>query len=249
MNFTIVDDELAILDGEEIVYVFERDSLSRAAYQYMIQWIQDKKSPENDPGTVWLEAEKTWDTLSPEIQATLIAIANKERQQAKDIRDGLLATLHEYQGVKRIKEAYADYISTCFSQLIYFNLTLLDGSRLGWNFVNFNVADTFLPHGEYTVPEILHHGKILCKPFTVTRNLDDDKFLGRTLFVLDEITHLEVHNLQQKLNLREVIARNFGLNLATQWTFDLEETSRFGDAVGTSTKKFVDRMLHETNLV
>ena len=116
MNFTIVDDELAILDGEEIVYVFERDSLSRAAYQYMIQWIQDTKSPENDPGTVWLEAEKAWDALSPEIQATLIAIANKERQQAKDIRDGLLATLHEYQGVKRIKEAYADCIRTCFSQ-------------------------------------------------------------------------------------------------------------------------------------
>jgi len=117
LNFTIVDNELAILRGGEVEYVFERESLSRAAYQYMIQWIQDKKSPEDDPGTVWLEAEKAWDALSPEIQATLMNIANKERQQALDIRDGLLATLHGYQGVKSIKDAYADCIRTCFSQL------------------------------------------------------------------------------------------------------------------------------------
>ena len=116
MSFTIIDNELAILRGGEVEYVFERDSLSRAAYQYMIQWIQGKKSPEDDPGTVWLEAEKAWDALSPEIQATLMNIANKERQQALDIRDGLLATLHEYQGVKKIKDAYAECIRTCFSQ-------------------------------------------------------------------------------------------------------------------------------------
>ena len=117
-SFTIIDNELTILRGGEVDYVFERDSLSRAAYQYMIRWIQDKKSPEDDPGTVWLEAEKAWDALSPEIQATLMNIANKERQQAIDIRDGLLATLHGYQGVKRVKDMYADCIRMCFSQLI-----------------------------------------------------------------------------------------------------------------------------------
>lgn len=115
LNFTIIDNELAILRGGEVDYVFERDSLSRAAYQYMIRWIQDKKSPEDDPGTVWLEAEKAWDALSPEMQGTLMNIANKERQQAIDIRDGLLATLHGYQGVKSIKDAYADCIRTCFN--------------------------------------------------------------------------------------------------------------------------------------
>ena len=116
MEFTMIDGELTILRDGEVEYVFERDSLSRAAYQYMIQWIQDKKTPADDPGTVWLEAEKAWDALSPEMQATLITIANKERQQACDIRDGLLATLHGYQGIKSIKDAYADCIRTCFNQ-------------------------------------------------------------------------------------------------------------------------------------
>ena len=116
-SFTIIDGELTVLCEGQIEYVFERDSLSRAAYNYMIQWIQDKKTPADDPGTVWLEAEKAWDALSPEMQATLMSIANKERQQALDIRDGLLATLHGYQGVKSIKDAYADCIRACFSQL------------------------------------------------------------------------------------------------------------------------------------
>ena len=118
MNFTMIDNELAILHDGEVEHVFERESLSRAAYQYMIQWIQGTKSPvDDDPGTMWLEAEKAWGALSPEIQATLMSIANKESQQARDIRDGLLATLHEYQGVKRVKDTYAECIRACFSQL------------------------------------------------------------------------------------------------------------------------------------
>ena len=115
-SFTIIDGELTILCEGQIEYVFERDSLSRAAYNYMIQWIQDKKTPADDPGTVWIEAEKAWDALSPEMQATLMSIANKEKQQACDIRDGLLATLHGYQGIKSIKDAYADCIRMCFNQ-------------------------------------------------------------------------------------------------------------------------------------
>ena len=117
MEFTMIDGELVVLREGQIEYVFERDSLSRAAYNYMIRWIQDSKSPDDDPGTSWLEAEKAWDALSPEIQGTLMSIANKERQQACDIRDGLLATLHGYQGVKSIKDAYAECIRVCFSQL------------------------------------------------------------------------------------------------------------------------------------
>ena len=117
-SFTIIDGELAILGGDEIEYVFERDSLSMAAYQYMTQWIQDTKKPDDDPGTVWLEAEKAWDSLSPDFQGILINIANKEKQQAKDIRDGLHATLHGYQGVKRIKDAFAEAIKSCFGELV-----------------------------------------------------------------------------------------------------------------------------------
>jgi hypothetical protein len=116
MSFTIIDGELAVLRDGGVEYVFERDSFSRAAYNYMIHWIQDKKSPEDDPVTAWIEAENAWDSLSPEIQGMLMAIANKEKQQAGDIRDGLLATLHGYQGVQTIKDAYADCIRMCFNQ-------------------------------------------------------------------------------------------------------------------------------------
>ena len=116
LSFTVIDNELAILREGEVEHIFERDSLSRATYSYMIHWVQDIKSPEDDPGTMWIEAAKAWDTLSPEMQATLMSIAHKESQQARDIRDGLLATLHEYQGVKSIKDSYADCIRACFSQ-------------------------------------------------------------------------------------------------------------------------------------
>lgn len=115
-EFSTIDGELAILRDGQVEYVFERDSFSRAAYYYMIHWIQDKKSPDDDPGAAWFEAEKAWDALSPEMQGMILAIANKERQQALDIRDGLLATLHGYQGVKTIKDAYAECIRACFSQ-------------------------------------------------------------------------------------------------------------------------------------
>jgi hypothetical protein len=114
-EFSIIDGELAIILNDEIEYVFERDSLSKAAYNYMIRWIQDKKSPDDDPGTAWLEAEEAWDKLSPETQGLLVAISNKERQQAEDIRDGLLATLHGYNGVKSIKDSFVESIQSCCS--------------------------------------------------------------------------------------------------------------------------------------
>ena len=117
MEFSVIDGELAILRDGEVDYVFERNSFSRAAYNYMIHWIQDNKSPKDDTGTAWLEAEKAWDALTPETKGLILAIASKERQQAIDIRDGLLATLHGYQGVKRIKDAYVDCIRMCCSQL------------------------------------------------------------------------------------------------------------------------------------
>jgi hypothetical protein len=115
-EFTMIDGELAITHDGQVEYIFERASLGRAAYNYKVRWIQDKKSPKDDPSAAWLEAKNAWDSLSPEIQATLITIENKEKQQARDIRDGLLATLHGYQGIKSIKDAYAECIRACFSQ-------------------------------------------------------------------------------------------------------------------------------------
>lgn len=106
--YAIVDGELAI-----VTHVFERDSLSHAAYNYMIAWVQKNTDPEDDPEVSWKRAEEAWDALSPELQATLWQITRQEKQNAEDIREGLLATLHGYQGFTKVKEAFADAIRSC----------------------------------------------------------------------------------------------------------------------------------------
>jgi len=112
-GFTIIDDELAIVKEGYIFHVFERGKYSRATYDYMINWIQKNKEPSDEIDSMWLEAETAWTKLSPEVHGLLVTIAEKERQQNKDIHDGLLATLHSYQGVKHIKDAFATAIRSC----------------------------------------------------------------------------------------------------------------------------------------
>ena len=115
--YEIVDGELAIVYGDTAIHIFERGDFSRAAYTYMIDWVQKNTSPNDDPDDTWARAEKAWDALSPETQGLLFTIALKEQQQARDIRDGLLATLHGYQGLKKIKDLFADAIQACFNQV------------------------------------------------------------------------------------------------------------------------------------
>ena len=72
-----------------------------------------------------------------------------------------------------------------------------DFGRLGWNrLININLTNTLGARGEYAVPERPHDWEVMRKPLTVTLNLDDDKLFRRTLFVLEEITHLEIHNFK-----------------------------------------------------
>jgi hypothetical protein len=113
--FNIIDNELCIMDDDTLYHVFERNTFSRATYTYMINWIQKNKTPSDDIDAIWEEAEEAWDKLSPETQGLLVAISNKERQQAEDIRDGLLATLHGYNGVKSIKDSFVESIQSCCS--------------------------------------------------------------------------------------------------------------------------------------
>jgi hypothetical protein len=47
-----------------------------------------------------------WDELSPELQAQLILLSDKEEQCLEDIRLGLLATLSDYQGLKFVKKMF-----------------------------------------------------------------------------------------------------------------------------------------------
>lgn len=100
------------IDGELVMndHVFERGDLSRAAYKYMTQWVVDHWDENLTPDDHWTQAEAAWDSLSPEIQAQLFILSNKEVQNAEDIRLGLLATLASYQGLKVIKQLFADAI-------------------------------------------------------------------------------------------------------------------------------------------
>ena len=113
MSFDMIDDELAIVKEGYIAHVFERENFSRATYNYMINWIQRNKNPYDDIATMWTEAEKAWDSLNPDVHGLLLTIAEKERQQNKDIHDGLLATLHDYQGSKSVKESFVNAIRSC----------------------------------------------------------------------------------------------------------------------------------------
>lgn len=115
--YTTIDGELVVIQDEVVVHVFERYNLSRAAYTYMTAWVQKHTVPTDDPDTTWKRAEEAWDALSPEIQASLWQISNKEKQNAEDIRDGLLATLHGYQGFTHVKKSFVEAIQACFSRL------------------------------------------------------------------------------------------------------------------------------------
>lgn len=97
-----IDGELTLAEG----HVFERGHLSRAAYRFMTSWIEKNFDPELSPDENWDRAEEAWDDLSPELQAHLFILSNKEVQCGDDIRQGLLATLASYQGVRAIKELF-----------------------------------------------------------------------------------------------------------------------------------------------
>lgn len=100
------------VDGELVMndHVFERGDLSRAAYKYMTRWVVDHWDEKLEPEDHWTQAEAAWDALSPEIQAQLWVLSNKEEQNAEDIRLGLLATLATYQGLKTVKKLFEEAI-------------------------------------------------------------------------------------------------------------------------------------------
>lgn len=103
MEFSFIDGELYLANPE---YTFERGDFSRAAYRHMCAWIQNNFDPKLSPEENWTRAEAAWDDLSPETQAHLFIMSDKEVQCGDDIRQGLLATLASYQGIRTIKELF-----------------------------------------------------------------------------------------------------------------------------------------------
>lgn len=111
MGLELIDGTLHLLgENDEVLHVFERarGTLGPAAYKHMCVWaIANFKG---DPETLWTEAEKSWNDLTPETQGLLIALQDREEQMIRDIRTGLLATLLDYQGIKAIKDRFAEAI-------------------------------------------------------------------------------------------------------------------------------------------
>lgn len=115
MALSMVDGELCLMDGQEITHVFEREGgtpLSKAAYKHMCTWaISNFETKFNgSPEALWAEAKKAWDSLTPETQGLLLSFQAREDQMIKDIRLGLIATLAGYQGLKSVKDKFAEAI-------------------------------------------------------------------------------------------------------------------------------------------
>jgi hypothetical protein len=110
-HLEIIENELHILCDGEIIHVFERGgTVGPAAYKHMCAWALSNFSSELKPEELWVQAEKSWTALTPETKGILFALQAKEEQMVEDIRVGLLATLASYQGIKAIKERFADAI-------------------------------------------------------------------------------------------------------------------------------------------
>jgi len=111
MGLELIDGTLHLLgENDEVLHVFERAPLSRAAYKHMCVWAIANFNSKLKPEELWERAEAAWNDLTPETQGLLIALQAKEEQMVKDIRTGLLATLSGYQGIKSIKDRFAEAI-------------------------------------------------------------------------------------------------------------------------------------------
>jgi lysine/ornithine N-monooxygenase len=111
MHLEEIDGLLHILDENyEVIHVFERGNLSRAAYKHMCAWTQKHFDQNVDFDETWKRAEAAWDALTPEQQMLLWSLSVQEQQNAQDICTGLLATLSSYQGVEKVKRAFREAI-------------------------------------------------------------------------------------------------------------------------------------------
>lgn len=129
MALNWIDDELVVIDSEGFIsHVFERiPSISRPAYKHMAGWMEINfeswaqkaqlgEAPQLDPSELWRLAGEAWEALTPDHKMVIWSMCQQETQNARDICDGLLATLGSYQGVKSVKSAFQDAILSARDQ-------------------------------------------------------------------------------------------------------------------------------------
>ena len=79
---------------------------TRAAKKYITKFLKEH------PDASVEVAQAAWDALTPELQAHLIILSTRDEQNGNDIREGLLATLNDYQGVPEIKKLFEKAIKS-----------------------------------------------------------------------------------------------------------------------------------------
>ena len=108
----VIDGSLHLLENDEIIHEFERGPLLRAAYKHMCAWMLTNFDPKLNIHEQWTHAQIAWESLSLSNQTAIWSIVNYETQSAKDISQGLLATLNGYQGSANVKEEFKKAIQS-----------------------------------------------------------------------------------------------------------------------------------------
>jgi hypothetical protein len=76
----------------------------------MTGWVQSNFDPKLDPFELWQRAGKAWEALTPDHKIAIWSMCQEDTQSARDICEGLLATLDSYQGTKSVKNAFREAI-------------------------------------------------------------------------------------------------------------------------------------------
>jgi len=108
MFLTWMGSELTVIDESDgsVCHVFERGDEPRHSYKYMASWIE--KNWSGDFIGAWDRAKQVWSNVDVQNQMALWSIDQQKEQNFKDIREGLLATLKEYQGTPEVKRLFEE---------------------------------------------------------------------------------------------------------------------------------------------
>jgi hypothetical protein len=72
----------------------------------MTSWVE--KNWNGDFTGIWDQAQKVWSNVDVQNQMALWSIDQQKEQNFRDIREGLLATLKEYQGTSEVKRLFEE---------------------------------------------------------------------------------------------------------------------------------------------
>jgi len=109
-HLELIDRELCIMEGEEIVHIFEKSGIPRYEYKYMTDWIQTNFDSKMEISETWEKAKEAWSMIDTDNKSFLWSLNQMELTNASDISQGLLATLAGYQGTPYVKKEFENAI-------------------------------------------------------------------------------------------------------------------------------------------